>query len=317
MLYLKVTMPAVNSPSNQENFNQWRPSPEAAAPAPNSSETNSQPVPLRERVYNRKMGPPSGYGKATDQRPVIAGFVIIGLVLVITVIAGLWWQYKPQISLPQSTPTPTPEVTIPNLGNAPPLHTSTPLAEATLADFFKLPQYTITYNVVYNPNQVEPLDQVTTYTIHRNGDLFYLEAPLQEAGIMINQATGQVYTIEIKEQRIFVDHGALHTILGLYAIIGDNDLEQLLERGSESYRATVYRTEKYPGITAFFNQNELAYIRNNHTNVINQVVRYQNYCDETLFTLPNYPVYQIDYQAKQGEQQETSELGTPSEQPTP
>ena len=99
MLYLKAIMPAVNSPSNQENFNQWRPSPEAAAPTPNSSETNSQPVPLRERVYNRKMGPPSGYGKATDQRPVIAGFVIIGLVLVITVVAGLWWQYKPQISL--------------------------------------------------------------------------------------------------------------------------------------------------------------------------------------------------------------------------
>lgn len=250
--------------------------------------------------YNPKMGVPVGYGKVIDRRPLIAGVVIIIGVLLITVLGGICWHYQSRPT-PTATPTPSPSgnVIIPTLNTNTPIRTSTPNVERTLSDYLKQRTFTMALKVVYNPQQIEPLNHITTYNLYRLEEQYYLEiAEYSGHSLLINTATGQVFTIDPQQQLILVDNGALYTTLGLYAIISDDTLNQLEEKGSQSYRSVIYRTEKYPGVTAFFSNNELAYLRNDYTGVITQVVAYQNYANQELFTLPDLPIYQLDNQAR-------------------
>lgn len=254
----------------------------------------------RTPAYNPKIGVPVGYGKAIDRRPLIAGMVIIVGVLLITVLGGTYWHWQ-SLPTPVTTPTPSPSgsVIIPTLNTNTPIRTSTPNVERTLSDYLKQRTFTMTLKVVYNPQQIEPLNQIDTYNLYRLEEQYYLETT--EYGgysLLINMVTGQVFTIDPQQQLILVDSGALHTTLGLYAIISDDTLNKLEEKGSQSYRSIIYRTEKYPGVTAFFSNNELAYLRNDYTGVITQVIAYQNYANQELFTLPNLPIYQLDNQAR-------------------
>lgn len=249
---------------------------------------------------NPKMGVPIGYGKAIDRRPLIVGVAIIIGVLLMTMLGGVYWHYQSSYA-PAATPTPSPSgsVTIPTLNTNTPIRTSTPNSERTLSDYLKQRAFTMSLKVVYNPQQIEPLNQITAYNLYRLEEQYYLEASEQGGyNILINVATGQVFTIDTQQQLILVDSGALHTMLDLYAIISDDALNKLEEKGSQSYRSIIYRTEKYPGATAFFSNNELAYLRNDYTGVITQVVAYHNYAKQELFTLPDLPIYQIDNQAR-------------------
>jgi hypothetical protein len=261
------------------------------APVP---EDDLEPAPYT-LIGPRQPGVPSGYGREPDRRPLIVGFTLIGLVMLVVVLGGVWWQYRDQLSLEAifgaASPTPTPVIQPPIISTLP-VRTPEPLVIKTLGDFFDQEEYQIAYTIVYNQSDsLLATAKINSYTVSRSGNQVLIEVPDYEEAALIDFTQGMVYDIAHASKQIFVDPGALHTVLDSYLIVDPAILTDLLQEGQETWDDITYRTETYPGVTAFFSNNELVYLRDDDLGIIHQVLLYSNEVSPDIFVLP--PTYQI------------------------
>jgi hypothetical protein len=261
---------------------------------PTSTRSSSTPVfrldPNRPRSAN--------YGRNTDNRPIVIGVALIIFVIIIAALGTVWWQQAnlpspeldPAFASVNVTPTPTPAFSVPLISV--PTRLALPAATKNFADYFNQDQYSIAFTIVSDPSD-NPLTKIyTNYTVNRSGQQVLIEAPDFNTAVLLDFDTGYVYSIDHQTQTIYLERGLMNTVLNSYIIIDPKIFTQIVTEGQETWNNLTYKTQSYPGITAFFYNNELQYLRDDDLNIVHQVIRYTTDIDPSIFILPSSYIYE-------------------------